>query len=80
MTVHCVELLFSMSVASLWSSGLDCCVTWFPAGQVTRYQPLLTGTQEALVCGVSHASRLSEDASGLIYNALMDRATGKPAS
>lgn len=47
------------SEASLWSGGLDCCVTWFPAGQVTRYLPLLTGTQEALVCGVSHASHVS---------------------
>lgn len=41
------------------SGGLDCCVTWFPDGQVTCYWWLLTGRQEALVCGVSHASHVS---------------------
>lgn len=79
-TVCRMELRLSESAVSLWSGGLICCVTWFPAGQVTRYRLLLTGRQEALVCGVSHASHVSEYAGGLIYNALMDRATGKPVS
>ena len=59
MTSHCVDLLFCECEGSLWSGGLDCCVTWFPAGQVTWCRPLLTGRQEALVCGVSHASHVS---------------------
>lgn len=42
------------------------------------HMAILTGRQEALVCAASHASRVSGKMRGLIYNALIDRATGKP--
>lgn len=37
---------------------LYCCITWFPADEVTRRWVRFTGRQEALVCGVSLASHV----------------------
>lgn len=57
MTAHCVWTYCSLGLQT--ASGpavLACCVTWFPADLVMRYWVLLTGKQEALVCGVSRVS------------------------
>lgn len=81
MTLHCVGLLFCKSAASLGSGGLDCSVTWFPVGpgHAVLAAPYWKTGSTGLWC-LTCLTCLSEDASGFIYNALMDRATGKPAS
>lgn len=75
MTVHCVDLLFFKSADSLWSggSGLLCHVVSCWPGHAVLGAPYWKTGSIGLWC----LTCLSEDSSGLIYNALMDRTTGK---
>lgn len=81
MIPHCVELLSFKTAARLWSggSGLPCHMVSCRPGHAVFTAPYWKTGSTGLWC-LTSLMCLSEDAGGLIYNALMGRTTGKHVS